>query len=125
MRALIVDNNEFARARLKEALEHIGFEVVGEADDGLDAIEGYRNLKPDIVTMCVTMPEMDGIETTKKIKEEDPDATILMVTALASSDILMSEALEAGVLDYLGKPFTVDELNKAIEGIKPRKPKRL
>ena len=118
MRALIVDDNEFARNKLKEAMEQIGFEVVGEADDGLNAIEEYRNLKPDIVTMCITMPEMDGIEATKRIKEEDPDAKILMVTALASSEKLMSDALEAGAWDYLGKPYTAEELSRSIEGLK-------
>jgi len=140
MRALIVDNNEFARAKLKEAMERIGLEVVGEAYDGLSAIDDYASLRPDIVAMEVTMSGMDGIETTRKIREEDPDAKILMVTALASCRKLMDEALEAGAWNYLGKPFTSDELEEAIEwpkaeaepgeepipGPKPkRKPKRL
>jgi two-component system chemotaxis response regulator CheY len=124
MRALIVDNNEFARVRLREALEGIGIEVAGEAGDGFSAVEEYCSLKPDIVAMAITMPEIDGIEATKMIRTEDPEAKILMVTALASSEMLMKEAIEAGASGYIGKPYSLDELNRAIEGVSPRRRKR-
>ncbi|MER2237444.1 MAG: response regulator, partial [Psychrobacillus sp.] len=90
-----------------------GFEVVGEAADGVQAVEKYAELKPDLVTMDITMPEMDGIEALKKIKEKDPSATIIMCSAMGQQAMVI-DAIQAGAKDFIVKPFQADRVIEAI-----------
>lgn len=113
-RILIVDDAAFMRMMIKDILTKNNFEVVGEAADGLQAIEKYEELKPDLVTMDITMPEMDGIEALKKIKEKHPSATIIMCSAMGQQAMVI-DAISAGAKDFIVKPFQADRVIEAIE----------
>ncbi len=112
-RILIVDDAAFMRMMIKDILVKNGFEVVGEAADGAQAIEKYAELKPDLVTMDITMPEMDGIAALKKIKEKDPAATIIMCSAMGQQAMVI-DAIQAGAKDFIVKPFQADRVIEAI-----------
>ena len=101
---LIVDDAVFMRATIKRMLENHQFEIVGEASNGLEAVELYKALLPDVVTMDVTMPGMNGIEAVKEIISEFPNAKIVMVTALGQQKLIV-DALEFGAKDFITKPF--------------------
>lgn len=111
---LIVDDAAFMRMMIKDILTKNGFEVVGEAADGLQAIEKYNELKPDLVTMDITMPEMDGIAALKEIKEKDPSATIIMCSAMGQQAMVI-DAIQAGAKDFIVKPFQADRVIEAIQ----------
>ncbi len=111
---LIVDDAAFMRMMLKDILTKNGFEVIGEAGDGIQAIEKYKELKPDLVTMDITMPELDGVTAVNKIINYDSQAKILMVSAMGQQKLIV-ESLEAGALDFIVKPF---QPTKVIETIK-------
>lgn len=111
---LIVDDAIFMRVYLKTILEKNGFEVIGEAANGLEAIEKYDSLKPDIVTMDVTMPEMNGLEAVKSIKKIDSNAKILMISAMGKESLLR-EAIINGAKGFIVKPFKEEYLIKAID----------
>lgn len=113
-RILIVDDAAFMRMMIKDILVKNGFEVVGEAADGAQAIEKYAELKPDLVTMDITMPEMDGIQALKEIKEKDPTATIIMCSAMGQQAMVI-DAISAGAKDFIVKPFQADRVIEAIE----------
>jgi len=110
---LIVDDAAFMRMMIKNILTKNGFEVVGEASNGAEAVELYKKLKPDLVTMDITMPEMDGIEALKKIKEIDPNAKVIMVSAMGQQQLVI-EAIQAGAKDFIVKPFQPDRLLEAV-----------
>ncbi|NLM12506.1 MAG: response regulator [Epulopiscium sp.] len=112
-RVLIVDDAQFIRGTLKLMLEKNGFEVVGEAEDGYEAVNMYMALKPDIVTMDITMPDMDGIEALKKIKEFDKDANVVMITALGQ-EAFVKESIMLGAKGFIVKPFKEDIIIKAL-----------
>ena len=103
-RVLIVDDAAFMRMIVSDILKENGFDVAGEAGNGREAVERYAQLKPDLVTMDITMPEMDGIEAVKAIVGSDPDAKIIMVSAMGQQTLIV-EALEAGACDFIVKPF--------------------
>ena len=103
-KALLVDDAAFMRMRLKKTLEELGFEVVAEAKSGKDAVRLYNQYKPDFVTMDLSMPEMDGIEATKKIIAKDPEAKIVICSALGQKRKII-ESVKAGAKDYILKPF--------------------
>jgi two-component system chemotaxis response regulator CheY len=103
MRILIVDDAAFMRMMIRDILGKEGFELF-EATNGKEAVERYQELKPDLVTMDITMPEMDGISALRAIRATDPKARVLMVSAMGQQKMIM-EALEAGALDFLVKPF--------------------
>jgi len=103
-RILIVDDALFMRKYLADIITSCGYEVAGEAEDGQDAVRKYQELKPDLVTMDITMPLMDGIEALAKILSIDPDAKIIMCTAIDEQD-RMIEAIQLGALEYFIKPF--------------------
>ncbi len=114
MSILVVDDAAFMRINLKNILEKGGYEVVGEAENGSDAFNKYKDLKPDLVTMDITMPEMDGIEAVKKIKEFDGEANIIMCSAMGQQSMVV-EAIEAGAKDFIVKPFEDDRVLEAVE----------
>ena len=113
-RILIVDDAAFMRMMIKDILTKNNFEVVGEAADGLQAIDKYMELKPDLVTMDITMPEMDGITALKAIKEKDPAAKIIMCSAMGQQAMVI-DAISAGANDFIVKPFQADRVVEAIE----------
>jgi len=104
LRVLVVDDAAFMRMMLKDILTQNGYEVAGEAEDGVQAIKLYEELKPDLVTMDIIMPEMEGIEAVKRIISFDPQAKILMVSAMGQQ-FLVKEAIQAGAKDFVVKPF--------------------
>lgn len=111
---LIVDDAAFMRMMIKDILTKNGFEVVGEAENGLQAVEKYLDLKPDLVTMDITMPEMDGIAALKEIKAKDPAATVIMCSAMGQQAMVI-DAIQAGAKDFIVKPFQADRVIEAIE----------
>jgi len=113
-RFLIVDDAAFMRMMIKDILSKNGFEVVGEAADGVQAIEKYHELKPDLVTMDITMPEMDGIAALKSIKEKDPSAIVIMCSAMGQQAMVI-DAIQAGAKDFIVKPFQADRVIEAIQ----------
>ena len=113
---LIVDDAAFMRMVIKNILTKNGFEVVGEACDGREAVEKYRDLKPALVLLDITMPEMDGIEALKKIIAEDSEAKIVMCSALGQSSMVI-EAIQAGAKDYIVKPFQPDRVLEAVNKV--------
>lgn len=115
-RVLIVDDAAFMRMMIKDILEKNGFEVVGEASNGLKGVELYKSEKPDIVTMDITMPEMDGIEAVKAIKAFDPAAKVIMCSAMGQQTMVM-DAIRAGARDFIVKPFQSDRVLEAIKKV--------
>jgi two-component system, chemotaxis family, chemotaxis protein CheY len=112
-RILVVDDAAFMRMMIKNILSKNGYEIVGEAENGHVAIELYKKLKPDLVTMDITMPEMNGIEGVKAIREFDPNANIIMCSAMGQQAMVM-EAIQAGAKDFIVKPFQQDRILQAI-----------
>ncbi|MFX4261930.1 response regulator [Pelotomaculum propionicicum] len=112
-RILVVDDAAFMRMMIKNILSKNGYEIVGEAENGQVAIELYKKLKPDLVTMDITMPEMNGIEGVKAIREFDPNANIIMCSAMGQQAMVM-EAIQAGAKDFIVKPFQQDRILQAI-----------
>ncbi|CAN7616595.1 response regulator [Paenibacillus sp. LjRoot153] len=110
---LIVDDAAFMRMMLKDILTKGGHEVVGEAENGLVAIQKYQELKPDIVTMDITMPEMEGVEAVKEIKKKDANAKIVMCSAMGQQGMVV-QAIQAGAKDFIVKPFQGDRVLDAI-----------
>ncbi|MBI3557720.1 MAG: response regulator [Deltaproteobacteria bacterium] len=111
--ALVVDDVAFARRVIKEILTAARYTVLGEAANGDEAIAMYKKLQPDFITMDVVMPIKGGIEATRKILEEDKDARIIMVSAMGHEQLLM-EAINAGARDYILKPFSAEDLTRAV-----------
>ena len=110
---LVVDDAAFMRLSLKTILEKNGFEVVGEANNGRNAIEMYKMLTPDIVTMDITMPDMDGIEALAEIMKFDPKANVIMLSAMGQ-EVKIREAILIGAKGFVVKPFKEDYLLKAL-----------
>ena len=113
---LIVDDAVFMRMKLKDILERHGYKVVAEAQNGIEAIEKYKAERPDIVTMDITMPDMDGITALKGIKKFDPDSKIIMCSAMGQQSMVM-EAIQAGALDFIVKPFDTDRVIQSLDRI--------
>ena len=110
---VIVDDTAFMRLRLKNIMESNGYEVIGEGMDGEQAIELYKQHKPSLVTMDITMPKMDGISAVKEILAYDAGAAIIMVSAMGQKALVM-EALSAGAKDFVLKPFQPDRVSEAL-----------
>ena len=113
---LIVDDSRTSRKILKGILEGEGYEIVGEATNGQEGYEKYIELKPDVVTMDITMPVLDGIEALKKIKGDHPDAKVVMVTA-AGQKTKMVEAVQSGASEFVSKPFEPEQLKTIIDKV--------
>lgn len=114
MKILIVDDSLLLRNIIKNELSFQGHEIVAEAKDGEEAIKKYDELKPDLVTMDITMDGMNGLEAAEHIMTKDPSAKIIMVTALGEDEV-MSKAIKLGVKDFIVKPFTPDRLINAVK----------
>ena len=110
---LIVDDAAFMRMMLRDILSKNGFEIVGEAENGKIAVQMYEELKPDVVTMDITMPEMDGIAAVKEIKTTYPDAKVVMVSAMGQQAMVI-EAIRSGAADFIVKPFQPDRVLEAL-----------
>ncbi|WP_155922137.1 response regulator [Bacillus sp. EB01] len=115
-RVLIVDDAAFMRMMLKDILTKNGLEVVGEAVNGADAIEKFQELNPDVVTMDITMPEMDGITAVKQIRALNPQASIIMCSAMGQQPMVL-EAIQAGAKDFVVKPFQADRVMESIRKV--------
>ncbi|GAA0486483.1 response regulator [Alkalibacterium sp. m-11] len=113
-RVLIVDDAAFMRIKLKDILEKNGYEVAGEAQNGNEAVEKYKEVQPDIVTMDITMPEKDGVEALKEIKAMDSSAIVLMCSAMGQQTMVM-DAIRAGAMDFIVKPFDTERVIKALD----------
>ena len=113
VRVLVVDDAAFMRMMVKDILTKNGYEVVGEAENGMKALEKYQELKPDLITMDITMPEMDGISAVKEIKKVDPNAKIVMCSAMGQRAMVI-EAIQAGARDFIVKPFQPDRVLEAV-----------
>ncbi|SDL73336.1 response regulator [Halarsenatibacter silvermanii] len=110
---LIVDDASFMRLNLKNILDE-DYEILGEAENGKEAVEKYQELNPDIVTMDITMPEMDGLEAIKAIKDIDPDSDIVVVSAMGQQKMVI-DAIEAGAEDFIVKPFEDERVLEALQ----------
>ncbi|HIZ52999.1 MAG TPA: response regulator [Candidatus Enterococcus avicola] len=113
---LIVDDAVFMRMKLKDILEKNGYTVVAEAENGREAFEKYQATMPDLVTMDITMPEVDGLEALKMIKGFDASAKIVMCSAMGQQGMVM-DAIRAGALDFIVKPFDTDRVIKAVDKV--------
>lgn len=113
---IIVDDSKTSRTMLRHILVENGYEVIGEAENGQEGFERYCELRPDFVTLDITMPVMDGIETLVKIKEYDEDAKIIMVTA-AGQKGKMLDAIKLGAAEFVTKPFETEQIVNIIESI--------
>ena len=112
-KVLIVDDAAFMRMMIKDILTKNGFEVSGEAVNGQEAVEKYKELQPDLVTMDITMPEKDGIQALKEIKDVDANAKVVMCSAMGQQSMVI-EAIQAGAKDFVVKPFQPDRVMEAI-----------
>ena len=108
---LICDDAAFMRMMIKDILTKNGYNIAGEAENGAKAVEKYNELKPDLVLMDITMPEMDGIQALKKIKETDPNASVIMCSAM------VIESIQSGAKDFIVKPFQADRVLEAVQKV--------
>ena len=113
---LICDDAAFMRMMIKDILTKNGYTVAGEAENGLKAVEKYAELKPDLVLMDITMPEMDGIQALKKIKSTDPAASVIMCSAMGQQAMVI-EASQSGAKDFMVKPFQADRVLEAVKKV--------
>ena len=113
IKVLVVDDAAFMRMMLRDILSKNGYEVVGEAENGMKAVEKYQELHPDLTTMDITMPEMDGISAVKAIRKIDPNAKIIMCSAMGQQAMVI-EAIQAGARDFIVKPFQADRVLEAV-----------
>lgn len=113
LKVLIVDDSLIIRKKISKLLEKLGHEVVFKATNGQEAIDSYIEYKPDLVTMDITMPDMDGITAVKHIIEKDSDAKIIMVTSHGQEDMVI-KSIQAGAVGYMLKPITEDKLAASI-----------
>ena len=113
---LIVDDAAFMRMMIKDILTKNDYEVVGEAENGLKAIEKYKELMPDLVLMDITMPELDGIQAVRLIKEYDSNAKVVMCSAMGQQAMVI-ESIQAGAKDFIVKPFQADRVIEAIQKV--------
>ncbi|MBM7581392.1 two-component system chemotaxis response regulator CheY [Caldicoprobacter guelmensis] len=115
-RILLVDDAAFMRMMLKDILTKNGYEIAGEAENGLKAVEKYKELQPDLVIMDITMPEMDGIQAVREIKKINPDAKIVMCSAMGQQAMVI-ESIQAGARDFVVKPFQADRVIEAVKKV--------
>jgi two-component system, chemotaxis family, chemotaxis protein CheY len=110
---LICDDAIFMRTMVGDILTQAGFEIVGEAETGLQAVERFKELRPDLVTMDIVMPDMGGIDAVREIVKLDPDAKVLMCSAMGQQALVV-EAIQAGAKDFVVKPFQPSRVLEAV-----------
>ena len=113
---LICDDAAFMRVMIKDILTKNGYDVAGEAENGLKAVEKYNETKPDLVMMDITMPEMDGIQALKGIKAIDPSANVIMCSAMGQQAMVI-EAIQSGAKDFIVKPFQAERVLEAVKKV--------
>ncbi len=113
---LICDDAAFMRMMIKDILSKNGYNVAGEAENGAKAVEKYGELKPDLVLMDITMPEMDGIQALKAIKTGDAGAKVIMCSAMGQQAMVI-ESIQAGAKDFIVKPFQADRVLEAVKKV--------
>jgi len=113
---LVCDDAIFMRTMISDILTQAGYDVVGEAESGAQAVQQYRALKPDLVTMDIVMPDMGGIDAVREIVREDPDARILMCSAMGQQALVV-EAIQAGAKDFIVKPFQPSRVLEAVQRV--------
>jgi two-component system chemotaxis response regulator CheY len=118
-RLLVVDDAMIMRKLIKDVAVEAGWEVAGEARDGSEAVELYRALRPDLVTMDLVMPVMGGAEALRRIRADDPEAQVIIVTALDQKQALM-DTIRAGAVDFIVKPFDRQRLRNLLEKVRTR-----
>lgn len=111
---LVCDDAIFMRTMIADILTQAGYQVVGEAESGVEAVQRYQELKPDLVTMDIVMPEMGGIDAVREIVKLDPDARILMCSAMGQQALVV-EAIQAGAKDFVVKPFQPARVLEAVQ----------
>lgn len=110
---MLVDDAAFMRMMLKDILGNNGYQIIGEAENGMIAVDKYSELKPDITIMDITMPEMDGLQAVKEIRSIDPQAKIIMCSAMGQQTMVI-EAIQSGAKDFVVKPFQPDRVLEAV-----------
>jgi len=115
-RVLIVDDSSFMRQSLKAIMEKLGYTVVGTAENGVDALAKYRDLKPDIVTLDIIMPQMGGLQGLKLLRSVDPNAVVVMVSSMADKESVV-ECAKAGAKHYLLKPFDETKVGEVMKRV--------
>ena len=120
IRVLIVDDAMFMRSMIKDILSNAGgrYEVVGEASNGREAIARYKELHPDLVTMDIVMPQLDGIEATREILKIEPRATVVICSAMGQ-EALVVESISAGARDFIVKPFSAERVLQVLAKVMP------
>ena len=116
VRVLVADDARFMREMIKEIIEQAGYEVIGEASNGKEAVEKFNELKPDVTTMDIVMPLQSGIEAVREITKESKEAKVIMISALGQ-DSLVIEALDAGAKDFIVKPFKTDKVLEVMKRV--------
>jgi two-component system chemotaxis response regulator CheY len=112
-KVLVVDDAAFMRMMIKDILTKNGYDVVGEAENGADAVVKYRELTPDLVTLDITMPEMDGLAALKEIRSFDSNAKVIMCSAMGQQAMVI-DAIQAGAKDFIVKPFNAERVIEAV-----------
>ena len=113
---LICDDAAFMRMMIKDILTKNGYNIAGAAENGAMAVDKYNETKPDLVLMDITMPEMDGIQALKKIKENDPSASVIMCSAMGQQAMVI-ESIQSGARDFIVKPFQADRVLEAVQKV--------
>ena len=113
---LLVDDAAFMRKMIRDTLSKNGFTDLYEAVDGADAVEKYSEIKPDLVIMDITMPNMDGLEALKAIRAKDANASVVMCSAMGQESMVM-DAVRSGAKDFIVKPFKADRVLKTVNAI--------
>lgn len=116
IRVLVVDDAIFMRSMIRDIFARSPFVIAGEAENGLEAIELYKELRPDITTMDIVMPEVDGVTALKEIMRFDPQAKVIMCSALGQES-LIAESIEAGAKDFIVKPFQPNKVLKVVRSV--------
>ena len=115
-RVMVCDDAAFMRMMIKDILVKNGYEIAAEAENGLKAVEQYPEAKPDLVLLDITMPEVDGIEAVRRIKALDPNANVIMCSAMGQQAMVI-EAIQAGAKDFIVKPFQADRVLEAVRKV--------
>ena len=115
-KVLVVDDAAFMRMTIKKMIESEGHTVVGEAGNGVEAVQKYMEIQPDVVMLDITMPEMNGVDALKRIKELDPNAKVIICSAMGQQ-AMVAQAIQSGAKDFIVKPFEKDRIIAALKRV--------